>query len=151
MGNIIKLDTPIIQKEEFKEAMDLLKEMPEEKANKIVAAINKLVLLEMIVSLGLEDVDRVNKEFGTSFDIEDEDDFILSDRIRTFFDLKNGGCYFCDRSIDPNGDFFNDRVFLCPDCQLKLANVLAYEGIDPLDKQYLPLVMRERKQKKREE
>jgi hypothetical protein len=150
LGNIIKMSTPLVEKEEFKEAMKLLEEMPQEKAIKIIHAMHKLLLLEVIINLGLEEAEHVNEEFGTSFDIDDDSDFIVSERIQKFYELKNRGCYFCDQSIDPNGDFFDDRTQVCPHCQLKLANILTYEGVDPLNKPYLPLVLKERRQKGRQ-
>ena len=102
-------------------------------------------MFEIKIGLGLVDVKEIEEEYGIEFD---ENELEYFDEINALYAKRDEGCYFCDKSIDPNSDFFHKSTELCPMCQLKVANLLEFEKIAPLGKRYLPFVFDNKARKK---
>ena len=65
-------------------------------------------------------------------DDDDEPDLYWFEHIENVYNECNAGCYMCDKSIDANETQFMEKPdqWLCGTCQMKLANVLDFHGVD---------------------
>jgi len=55
----------------------------------------------------------------------------IFEMINDLYQQAAEGCYFCDKSVDANAQEVNHDTRICPDCQLKAANLLQFVGADP--------------------
>ena len=127
MGKVIDIKNRLIKKwkedktwyREGKEAMDAV-------GDRYADAIISFTLhcVELDCEIGLSIGDYADEEF---IDI----DTPIFNEIDNMYRDAAAGCYFCDNSIDPNADEFNQDTKMCLICQLKAGNLLTACGFDP--------------------
>jgi len=113
-------------------------------ANNLLDAIIYIFLLEIKIGLGLDTAENVNKEIGANFD---EEGLVFFDKVDALYQKIKHDCYFCD-NIDPNKTQYSENTELCADCQMRVANILQYYGINPSLEQNMPFILRKRKTQK---
>lgn len=96
--------------------MDLLNAMPKEEANAILQFALVYMVKEVEAGLGLIDSD-------------DDMELLAFEQIDKVYQKAAEGCYFCDKSVDPNETRMDKDTKLCMMCQLKLRNFVEALGI----------------------
>lgn len=137
-----KVETIYKEEDVVNEGTKILQSMSEEDASLVIETVKGVLILEIKMGLGLVE---------TPNEFDDDDYFGFFERVDGLYRSTGDGCYFCDKSIDPNDFGFDENAEICPICQLKLANIFTYENIS-LNKKYIKLAVAGReKQRKRGE
>jgi len=110
--------------------LDIIRQLSDKDADDVVNAVLGILLLECEIGLGISD-----------YDLDEELKFF--DAIDKVYQQAAGNCYFCNKETDPNAKQFTRETRLCTDCQLKLANIMQFLGIQPA--KLFPWMLDERK------
>ena len=136
MGKILKWTADPV-----KEGLKTLLDLPDSVANNMLEAIIYIFLLEIEIGLGLNTAENINKEIASNFD---EEDLSFFEEVDALYNKIKHDCYFCDH-IDPNEVQYSENTELCSDCQMRVANILQYHGINPSLERNMPFILRKRK------
>lgn len=98
----------------------LLGSLEKEDRDKIVDFFFNWIELEVREGLGLDDYD-------------DDSENPVFDMVNNIYQEAAAGCYFCDKTVDPNATEINKDTKFCWMCQLKLGNFVTALGLDPGD------------------
>ena len=100
------------------DGIEVMQKMPERDRRMMTAFYMAWLETEIAVSLGM---------------IEDKelDSTPLFDLVEKTYRDATGGCYFCDKTLDPNAVGITSKTHLCMKCRLKLANFVTMMGEDP--------------------
>lgn len=84
-------------------------------------------LIEWEIKFGMGQID-----WDPDDDDEDEPDLYWFQHIQNVYAEVNKGCYMCDDSIDANETQYMEKEgqWLCGTCQMKLANILDFHGVE---------------------
>ena len=103
------------------DGLDIMKNLPAKQSQAILKFMVEYVMMECRFGLGMID------------DIPDDlpDELPFFNAINAVYRERDKGCYFCDKTIDPNGAGMSKSTELCIDCMLKLGNFVQALGIPP--------------------
>jgi hypothetical protein len=98
--------------------IEIVQKMSAQDRNMMTAFFLAWLETEIAVSLGMIE----DKELEST---------PLFDLVERLYKDATGGCYFCDKTLDPNAVGIDSKTHLCIRCRLKLANFLTMMGEDP--------------------
>lgn len=103
------------------------------KAAKALAGLSKEQAVDLAMYFTGQFIEEIEKGLTGEIDYEDSPVFQRVDEMYEEAAAPPSGCYFCDRTIDGNGEIFDypEKTKVCLTCMLKVANVLKAFGIDP--------------------
>lgn len=124
MAKIIDLSKIKMSKEameRYRDAMNILTDkLTLEEAEKVLEFVFYVIRGDVAMGLGLMDTES-----------DDVPETPFFDEIDALYQKSHHECYFCDPGIDPLETEIGPDTYICPEHQLKAANLLTMFGIDP--------------------